>query len=152
MMKNRTNAGCATAQAERLPREVGCSGSARAVIVSPQRYGPAFRRRACERPPLRPFPPREPAGDDGRRFCPSTDLDAGLDPTAAGLIDKPYGRSALILEGRGGNPGALAGAWGRKMHRRRFAERYGGVRPYERIAGSIGARRRDSPAATPHAA
>ena len=71
----------------------------------------------------------------------AADLDAGLDQTAVGFIDEPYGRPALILEDRGQRKlGALAGAWGREMHRRRLAERYGGVRPYERIAGLIGAR------------
>ena len=65
-----------------------------------------------------------------------------LDQAAVGFIDEPDGRLALILEDGGQRKlGALAGAWRREMHRRRLAERDGGIRLYERIAGLIGARR-----------
>ena len=76
-----------------------------------------------------------------------------LDQAAVRFIDEPYGRLALILEDGGQRKlGALAGALRREMHRRRLAERDGGVRLHERIAGLIGARRRDPPAARPRAA
>ena len=78
----------------------------------------------------------------GRRFGPSADFDALLDQTAVRFIDEPYRGLALILEDGGQRKlGALAGAQRREMHRRRLAERDGGVRLRQRIAGLIGARR-----------
>ena len=66
----------------------------------------------------------------------AADLDACLDQTAVRFIDKPHGGLALILEDRGQRKlGALAGAWRREMHRRRLAERDGGVRLYAANSG-----------------
>ena len=65
-----------------------------------------------------------------------------LDQAAVRFIDEPHRGLALILEHGGkGKRSAHAGTLRREMHRCGLAERDGGIRLRQRIAGLIGARR-----------